>query len=149
MHSQEFEIKPYEDAHRVQVLAVWERSVLATHHFLAPTDFMEIKAEVHGIDFRAFEMHCLVGGRDVIGFVGVADRKVEMLFLDPGHIGKGLGKRLLQFAITHLSATTVDVNAQNEQALGFYARCGFVVHEMTTHDDQGRPYPLHKMRLKG
>ena len=37
---------------------------------------------------------------------------------------------------------TTDVNEQNERAVGFYERMGFVRTGHSPRDGQGRPYPL-------
>lgn len=105
-----FEIELYREDFRDQLLGVWERSVLATHHFLTPVDFEEIKELVKSIDFNELDVFCLTVEGRVSGFVGVLDRKVEMLFLDPDIFGQGLGKKLLMFALTQLGANKVDVN---------------------------------------
>ncbi|RAW00503.1 GNAT family N-acetyltransferase [Pseudochryseolinea flava] len=140
-------IKSYQESYRSQIVDVWERSVRATHHFLSIEDFEEIKKLVQGIDFAAFEVYCLMNEDTVIGFIGVAERKVEMLFLDPAYFSGGLGKRLLMFAMSDLRACEVDVNEQNTNAVKFYERMGFKVYERTDKDDQGRAYPLLRMRL--
>jgi hypothetical protein len=41
----------------------------------------------------------------------------------------------------------VDVNEQNEQALGFYLRMGFEVEGRSELDSTGKPFPLLHMRL--
>jgi len=143
-----FEIKKYNDAYRDQILAVWEKSVLATHHFLAPADFMEIKALVASIDFNRLEVYCLLHSGNVIGFTGVADRKVEMLFLHPDYFGRGLGKKLLDFALTELDADKLDVNEENSVALLFYIKAGFEPYDRSETDEQGRNYPILRMKLK-
>ena len=142
-----FTIHPYHPAHRPHLLTIWERSVLATHHFLASEDFEHIKALVQTIDFTHFEVYCLFDDTQMTGFVGVADRKVEMLFIDPNFFGKGMGKQLMTFAIQQLRADKVDVNEANTQAVGFYKLLGFEVYERTEKDDQGNNYPLLRMRL--
>ena len=43
----------------------------------------------------------------------------------------------------------VTVNEQNPQAVGFYQHMGFEVYKRTETDEQGGPYPLLYMRLKG
>ncbi|GEM_PF-604733 len=139
-------ISKYTDAQREGLLKVWEESVLATHHFLTPGDFKEIQAAVHTIDFNAFDVHCLMEGNRVIGFLGVYEGKLEMLFLSPDFFGKGFGKRLLNFAVQKLKADKVDVNEDNAKAVEFYKRCGFDVYERTSKDDQGRDYPLLRMK---
>ncbi len=141
------EVIKYLDEHRDQLLSVWERSVQATHHFLRPDDFEEIKVLVRSIDFHELEVYCLLEGSRMLGFMGLADRKIEMLFLEPDVIGKGLGKKLIRFAIEKLGANKVDVNEQNQPAVAFYRKQGFEVYERTNLDDQGRPYPLVRMRL--
>lgn len=73
-------IIPYSPELRQQMLDVWERSVLATHDFLKPEDFKEIKELVATIDFSGFEVYCLMQEDKVRGFLGVADQKLEMLF---------------------------------------------------------------------
>jgi putative acetyltransferase len=83
----------------------------------------------------------------VVGFIGIAKGKVEMLFIHPDYRGQGIGRALLSYAINERSATTVDVNEQNDQALGFYLRMGFEVIDRSDLDSNGKPYPLLHMRL--
>lgn len=128
-------------------MTIWEKSVIATHDFLIPTDFIEIKELVHNINFSDFQVFCLISENVLAGFVGVAEKKVEMLFLDPTYFGLGLGHKLLNFAVKELNADKVDVNEQNKSALTFYQKCGFEIFERTFKDDQGRNYPLLRMKL--
>ncbi|PZX61947.1 GNAT family N-acetyltransferase [Hydrotalea sandarakina] len=145
---QTIEIVKYSEKYRVQLLDVWEKSVLETHHFLSATDFHEIKEIVTAIDFSAFDVYCLLERNNVIGFLGIANQKIEMLFLSPEQIGKGLGKKLLNFAIHYLNANKVDVNEQNTNAVKFYSKFGFKTYERTAKDEQGKNYPLLRMELK-
>jgi putative acetyltransferase len=70
-----------------------------------------------------------------------------MLFVDPEYIGQGLGRKLLLFAINELKADKLDVNEQNTKALKFYQHFGCETVERTDKDDQGRNYPLLRMKL--
>lgn len=142
-----FRIVRYTGAHREGLLKVWEESVLATHDFLTSGDFEEIRSAVHTVDFNAFDVYCLMDESEVIGFVGTHDKKVEMLFLSPAYIGRGLRKELMTFAVKDLKADKVDVNEDNKRAVNFYRRFGFDVYERTSTDDQGRNYPLLRMKL--
>ena len=148
MQTDKFKIKAYDQKYKQQILTVWERSVLATHDFLTPTDFSEIKELVQTINFNHFQVYCLTEDDLVIGFIGVADKKIEMLFLDPKYFGHGIGKMLMSFALNELSADKVDVNEQNVKAVNFYKKFGFEIVERTEKDDQGRNYPLLRMKLK-
>lgn len=55
-----------------------------------------------------------------MGFMGVYETTLEMLFVDNQYQGKGIGKELLTYAIQRLGINKVDVNEQNIQAVGFY-----------------------------
>src|SRR5690606_34966852 len=136
MPMDDLNIGPYRDQYRQQVLTIWEKSVLATHDFLDPTDFEEIKKAVWEINFNHFQVFCLTKKNLVLGFLGVADKKVEMLFMDPKYFGKGFGRKLLQFAVKELKSEKLDVNEQNTKALKFYQKFGFETYERTDKDDQ-------------
>ena len=55
-------------------------------------------------------------------FAGVAGDMLEMLFVAPSARGKGLGRELVEHVAVHCGVRRVDVNEQNAQAAGFYAR---------------------------
>lgn len=146
--NQSFKIERYTNKDREQILKIWEKSVLATHGFLNPTDIEEIKQLVQTFNFNDFEVYCLKQNEEVAGFIGLAERKIEMLFFSPEYIGKGLGRKLTDFAFSELKADKVDVNEQNTHAVKFYEKLGFRTYERTDKDDQGKEYPLLRMKLK-
>lgn len=148
MTNQDFKIEKYTDKDRDQILNIWEKSVMATHDFLNPNDFVEIKQLVHTFNFNHFEVYCLKQNEEIAGFIGLAERKIEMLFFLPAYIGKGLGRKLTDFAFSELKADKVDVNEQNINAVKFYEKVGFKVFERTDKDEQGKKYPLLRMKLE-
>ena len=81
------------------------------------------------------------------GFMGIKERKIEMLFLSPSCIGHGLGRELLNMAIRTYDAIYVDVNEQNKKAEAFYLRSGFQTFRRDETDEQGNPFPVLRMRL--
>jgi putative acetyltransferase len=82
-----------------------------------------------------------------MGFVGGGEAKVGMLFIHPDARGLGAGRRLLEYAVEESGARSLDVNEQNEQAVGFYQHLGWEVEGRSDVDDFGKPYPLLHMRL--
>ena len=131
-----------------QLLEVWERSVRATHLFLSAGEVAEIKPYVP-LALREVP-HLMVAWRGdgtPAGFMGIDGQKLEMLFLAPEERGRGLGRALVQYGMEHYGIREVTINEQNLQARGFYARMGFRAYERLDHDEQGKPYPILKMRL--
>lgn len=105
------------------------------------------KVLVNEIDFHSFSVYCLAQEDQVIGILGVHDFKVVMLFLAPDFIGFGFGKKLMDFAMNKLKADKVDVNEQNLNAVQFYSKLGFVTYDRMEKDEEGKDYPVLKMRL--
>lgn len=83
---------------------------------------------------------------DPVGFMGVDDKKLEMLFVLDKYRGQGIGKQLLQYGIENYSINELTVNEQNPRAKGFYEHMGFEVYKRTELDEQGNPYPLLYMK---
>lgn len=132
-----------------KVVEVWESSVRATHHFLKEEDITYYKPLILNTYLDAVELRCY---RDenykILGFFGISDGNLEMLFMHPEQRSKKIGKSLLEYAIKHFDVTKVDVNEQNEQAVGFYKHCGFVTKGRSELDATGKPYPVLHMELK-
>lgn len=135
------------DALLVQLLAVWEDSVRATHTFLTEADIAAIKAYVPEALMAVPRLTVVEEAGVPCGFMGIADDRLEMLFLAPQARGKGIGKSLLTFAIKEAGVRHLTVNEQNPQAVGFYEHMGFQVVKRTATDEQGQPFPLLYMSL--
>lgn len=130
-----------------RVVDVWEASVRATHHFVTESDIEIFRPLVYD-ELPHTELACV---RDadgmLIGFIGIAEGKIEMLFVHPDYRGHGIGRTLINYALNERGATSVDVNEQNDQAVGFYLWMGFEVVGRSELDGNGKPYPLLHMRL--
>jgi putative acetyltransferase len=131
-----------------EIVTIWETSVLATHHFLTEADIQFYKPLVNDY-LKAIELVCIRDeSRKPVGFLGVAENKIEMLFIHPDWRGKGVGKQLLFHAIGQLNAIKVDVNEDNEQAVNFYKHLGFTVTSRSPLDPSGKPFPILHMELE-
>ena len=130
-----------------EITEVWEASVRASHHFLTNEDILFFKPLIPEY-LKSVKLYCARNEEKLItAFLGTADDKIEMLFVHPSQMGKGIGKRLLHFAIENLKARRVDVNEQNEKAVGFYLHSGFVVRSRDELDGLGKPFPILHLEL--
>ncbi len=132
------------------LVGVWARAVRATHHFLTENDFNEIHSIVSNQYLKENSVWVVadpVG--NPVGFMGLTDSHIETLFVHPDWTGKGIGKYFIRFAMEKFGdALTVDVNEQNEQAVGFYTRMGFSCTGRDELDPDGRPYPILHLKIK-
>ncbi|KAA6439326.1 GNAT family N-acetyltransferase [Dyadobacter flavalbus] len=132
-----------------EVIFVWEASVRASHHFLAEADIQYYKPVIV-TDYLPvldlFGIRHASGG--LAGFIGIAGRKIEMLFVHPDDFGKGIGKALCQYAVRELRASEVDVNEDNPGACQFYTKMGFEVTGRSPVDPGGKPFPILHLAMK-
>ena len=132
-----------------QLLRIWEASVRATHLFLSEQEISLIKGYVPQLLEEVPHLVIAVDHADrPTGFMGIAEKSLEMLFITPELRGHGIGKQLLKYGIKTYSVETLTVNEQNPQAMGFYEHMGFQVYKRTELDEQGNPYPLLYMKYR-
>lgn len=130
-----------------QLTRLWRASVKETHLFLSAEEIDKIQTYVP--QALASIPHLILAEKDKawIGFMGISEQKLEMLFLDPAYRKQGWGAALLTYAMNEYGVNELDVNEQNPQAAGFYEHLGFRVVCRRDTDDQGMPYPILTMRL--
>ena len=124
---------------------IWESAVLNTHDFLKQEDFLYYKEHLT-IYFQYVDLYGFEQDGRLVGFIGVAENNIEMLFVSSECRGEGIGKKLLTYAIEELQVNKVDVNEQNTQAVGFYQHMGFSVATRSELDAEGKAYPVLHMR---
>ena len=130
-----------------ELVRVWEGAVRSTHHFLCEADIAHIRTHLPTDYFPAVELYGIRGdGGQWAAFTGLSPEQIEMLFVAPEHQHKGLGRRLLDFAIGEKGLRCLECNEQNEVGLAFYRRYGFEVTGRLDLDHEGRPYPLLQLR---
>lgn len=128
------------------VLNIWREAVDATHHFLSPEDRQQIEEEVVTFLPQAPLWLAVNDNDQPIGFMLLDNSHMEALFIHPSQRGSGIGRTLVQHALSLHPNLTTDVNEQNAQAVGFYEHMGFERTGRSDKDGQGRPYPLIHLR---
>lgn len=130
-----------------QLLKIWHTAVISTHTFLTTEDIEKIIPEVQEGIKQITYLYLYYEGDQILGFMGVENQKIEMLFIDNDARGQGIGRKLIEFAITTLKITSVDVNEQNIQGVGFYQHMGFIIKNRTELDSEGRPFPILQLQI--
>lgn len=142
------EVKELNTVMTKQLFEVWDKSVRETHLFLSDSEIKDISRYIpQALSSIAHLIVAFNVENNPVAFMGIEDRKLEMLFVSPGYRGKGLGKQLIHYGIENYSINELGVNEQNPQAKAFYEHMGFQVYKRTDTDEQGNPYPILYMRL--
>ncbi|WP_440615484.1 GNAT family N-acetyltransferase [Cysteiniphilum sp. 6C5] len=131
-----------------RLLQIWQAAVKETHDFLEQKDFEFFSSKIVSSYFPQVKIYKYMLNGQIVGFIGVSDDKLEMLFIDPKFFGQGIGCTLVDFCINKLSIYQVDVNEQNTKAVQFYLKRGFCVLSRQEVDGTGKRYPILKMKFK-
>lgn len=143
----ELEIRKAHPENYNQIMEVWESSVKASHYFLRPHDFEYYKKIIPTDYLPNLNVYILCSAKQISGFIGVSGEDLEMLFIAGDLRGKGYGKKLLNYAIQNLNIKKVDVNEQNQQAIGFYGKFSFKIIGRSPKDGAGKDYPILHLSL--
>lgn len=83
-----------------QLIKIWESAVRTTHLFLSDNEIAEIKKYVPQA-LKEIPILILVENENQVpvGFMGIVEHHLEMLFIANEERGKGLGKELLAYGI--------------------------------------------------
>ena len=147
--TEELIVRPVDGPSKYPVLVeIWRSAVRATHGFLDDADFERIEAALSPVYFPAVTLVVAERGGRSIGFAGVSEGILEMLFVMNEARGGGVGSALLAEAIAHHGVTRVDVNEQNAGARDFYLARGFRVVARSPLDGDGRPYPILHLQIQ-
>ena len=125
-----------------KLVAIWRRSVDATHDFLSKEYRAELEDLVSAFLPEAPLWVAVTEKDEPVAFMLLTGEHMDALFVDPTVRGCGVGKLLIEHALTLAPKLTTNVNEQNEQAVGFYQKMGFKVTGRSETDDLGKPYPL-------
>ena len=148
MNKLELTVKKQTPADYKELTAEWGTSVKDTHHFLSESYIYFLKPLVRNEYLKNVDLFCIRDAKNnIAAFMGLLNKKIEMLFVRPDMRGKGFGKKLLDYAISLKGVNKVDVNEQNRQAVDFYRRYGFKPVGRDPVDAMGKPYPILHMSL--
>lgn len=140
----------YREQDHEQLVRIWESAVRATHTFLEEHHIQFYRDMVGEIlEQRQVEVwEALNTEQQPVGFIGLQNNVIEMLFVDPSQHGQGVGRLLIEHTIElkghHLK---VDVNEQNAGAAQFYKKMGFVQIGRSELDGSGNPFPLLHLEI--
>lgn len=136
-------------ANFAEVVALWKESVTATHDFLRKEDLAEIEKRMMDQYLpEAGELWLYRSGNDLAGFCANDGPFVDMLFVRPKFMRRGIGRSLLEHVKKLYGPLKLDVNEDNQNALAFYLQLGFKIAGRSPVDGQGRPYPLLRLEMQ-
>lgn len=140
------EIRSSQPDQHPALFSVWQRCVDAKQHSFQQQHILKIREllTVHHY-FEHMQLFHIELNQQIIGFIGIAYRKIEMLYVHPQYAGLGFGSMLLKYALK-LGVQEVDVFESNQKEFKFYQKHGFQLSARSKWDAQG--YPCATLHLR-
>ena len=131
------------------LILIWEDAVRKTHSFLKEENIAKLRPLVK---LAIKNMQTLLIAKEksgnIMGFIAIENKKIEMLFVKPEFFKIGVGKALLLFAVKNYDAIWVDVNEQNVKAIEFYKHMGFTVFSYSKANNTTNSFRIVHMKWK-
>lgn len=111
-----------------------------------PRGFIPIEQDKEAEELKKCWKFVACVDEQVIGFIGVDDKSLAWLYIDPSHYGKGIGRALLQIGLREIGdgAWTIVLD-RNATAMKLYESEGFRETKRFPGENNGYPVTCVKM----
>jgi len=114
-----------------------------------PRAFVPIEQDKEVEELKTSRKFVACDDEKVVGFVGVDDKYLAWLYIDPSHYGQGIGRELLKVGIREIGtgAWTIVLDG-NQKAISLYESEGFQEVRRFESDNAGYPCTCIRMERK-
>ncbi len=111
-----------------KIMRIWENSVIKAHKFIPKAYWKENYSVVKEKYLPAAQTYVFKEQDIIQGFISILDGKfIGALFVGIEYQRKGIGEKLLQFALKKYGNLRLAVYKKNKGAVDFYKKNGFAV----------------------
>lgn len=130
-------IREYADADCDGVIEAWfAASVIATP-FLSDEFIAGERVNIRTKWLPMAETWVYEVDGDIAGFIALIENEVGAIFVHPDYQGRGIGRALMDHAVSLRDELFLDVFEQNTIGRRFYDRYGFQLEDKHLHEDTG------------
>ncbi|WP_310602356.1 N-acetyltransferase [Anaerosporobacter sp.] len=119
-------IRKFEEYDTEQIMQLWLAGNIEIHNFIPKeywiSNYTFVEKELLKADVYVYE-----SDKKIRGFIGMVENYIAGIFVDSNFRSTGVGKSLLEYIKERNSLFTLHVYQQNQRAVEFYLREGFVV----------------------
>lgn len=118
-------IRPFEGGDIDELLDVWYRASLIAHPFLSQEFLAEESSEIVDHWLPAAEVEVYETEGRVVGFLALVGNEVGAIFVHPDHQARGIGRALMDSAMSGRDFLELNVFEANDTGRRFYDAYGF------------------------
>lgn len=119
-------IRSYRETDLDEMVKIWYDASIIAHSFIPASFWASQKNAMKERYLRSTENFVFEKNGQVSGFISLAEARICALFVEPEMQGKGIGRALLEHAKNLKGRLSLMVYRENEKAICFYKKCGFV-----------------------
>ncbi|WP_330616434.1 N-acetyltransferase, partial [Terrisporobacter sp.] len=108
-----------EDINRI--MEIWFESTIKAHSFIYEKYWLENYIKVRDMYVPMSETFVYEEDNNIMGFISIIEKNfIGALFVDNNFFGKGIGSRLIDFALEKYKSLNLAVYKDNKNAVEFY-----------------------------
>ncbi len=130
-------IRSYKKEDLPELLDAWYTASLVVHPFLTEEFFEQERKDIQEIYMPKAETYVYELDGQVVGYIALLGNEVGAIFVHSDFQGKGIGKKLMDYAKNIREYLVLDVFKKNKIGRAFYDKYGFKQIDEHIHEETG------------
>ena len=129
-------IRKLNEADIDKVMDIWMKSTIKAHDFISKEYWQNNYNTVKEVYIPMSETFVYKDVQGIKGFISVINNEfIGALFVDIDFQGNGIGKQLIDYAVSKYGKQQLAVYKENKKSVEFYINRGFKIIEEQINDD--------------
>lgn len=129
-------IRKLNEADIDKVMDIWMKSTIKAHDFISKEYWQNNYNTVKEVYIPMSETFVYKDAQGIKGFISVINNEfIGALFVDIDFQGNGIGKQLIDYAVSKYGKLKLAVYKENKKSVEFYINRGFKIIEEQINDD--------------
>ena len=129
-------IRKLNEADIDKVMDIWMKSTIKAHDFISKEYWQNNYNTVKEVYIPLSETFVYKDVQGIKGFISVINNEfIGALFVDIDFQGNGIGKQLIDYAVSKYGKLQLAVYKENKKSVEFYINRGFKIIEEQINDD--------------
>lgn len=133
-----YTIRELESKEIDKIMSIWKNSTIKAHSFIDKDYWIKSYDVVKDVYIPMADTFIYEDSTDIKGFISIINNEfIGALFVDIDSKGKGIGSKLIDYALKKYKKLNLAVYKDNTNAVKFYINKGFKIIEEQINEDSG------------